>query len=701
MSFGSPPKSFRPTLVVLSTIDQPTSYQKKKFTLKEHQKRYFPDSNSENVTVDNNDDVYNAFLNSQEALSSLREKNKSETQENKQNSENLNEIIEIEQQEKENPQEKISSPQKKSKIPVFSKKRRKKEILLPENEEESSDSSDQNDPDLNFDVNQAESWNSDHLKDNSEEENESDDEDFNNEKDKDDLEDDLDGEDEKEIKNKDDLEDKSREKEKDEDAKAKESKEEDKIKKKNGSEDPFDVFRSPGDLGPEIPSVATSAFSDAVDEQTMQSAFLRQISYEKIFFADDFFKSCDNHQQRQLSRIARLQTSHRQHWILNVWKTFNNGNETKDMLFSTINITAHQREDNVSWDNGLFASVSKELKRFMRSSCDCTPSYFMKACIVGPSKSGKTTFLRTMILHHLINLMVSGVFKSTFVISFDFRESKKELNDYYSLFKFYMNKAIDSLEAQRQDVSAYLPSIRKVIETFKEGGTPKIPKPLTTQNYLRRPLCDIESLLCMFHEMLEKEMFAEFIDDVTLIPHNISTIFGFSNTLVVIDHIDYCDIDIIIPIKYKREKTKISLLQSIKRSLQCSQFLISAEDGESLIEKLTENESGDVDLSSTAQIITVAGKCQPQSCATVVAKTSDGKKINIVPELCAGCPQYVMQYEQVVREAGRIEGLDKSQKPAAKAKLITQVESLIPLLYDTTNEQNQKIEIKDIDVIAK
>ena len=761
----------RPSLVILSTGDQPTSFQRKRFSMKEFTRHYFPGTGFEGLKIEN-EEGDDKIKKNQSSASQLNSNQKpTNSQRNDDDNKGFTSVSGNtfntrtnpktygEMDEKSTQKDAIQSPSKipipsKNKAPKSPLRKAKHDFLMPQNDEDE----DTSDPDLDLDSNMVEPWESqpeysptqnkelikkvgnmkqsndenntddyseddddvspliqpqiDETSDQNIDENSSIDDDpvedndnINDQQDQ--LDNDLNSTQNTKLRDiEDEDQDNSGKKDKTASSQGRKSANlTDSKEDENPSADPFDVFRSPGDLGPDVPSVATSNFSTALDEDTMQNQFLKQINDEKIFFADNMFKGCNTHEQRQLSRIVRIQTSHRQHWIVNNWANFNNGNAAKEMLFNTINLTAQSIDAMMNWDFGLLQSASQELWKFMRSNPDLTPSYFVRACIEGPKQSGKTSFLRTMFLQHLINLAVSGLYKSTFVVTFDYRENKDSLHDIYDLFNYYCKQLINAVAAQRPDVSDYLPAIRKTIDSIPDGPPPQIPKPLTSQNYLRRPLCDLESLLGLFYDLLKENNYdrrEEFIEEVTMMPVSIASIFGFSNVLIICDHIDYADTDIILSSDIKSDNKKINLLEKIKLCLQRTQYIISAEDGETILEKLQSSGSHDIDLARSTHVITVLNKCQTDSDVTIqVTRESDGKKLLITPELCCGCPSYVFFYEDIVRELGKISTLSGSQQKAAQKKLYTKVSILLSLVYDIPDEQYLKIDIADVDIVNK
>ncbi|EAX93480.1 hypothetical protein TVAG_427080 [Trichomonas vaginalis G3] len=456
------------------------------------------------------------------------------------------------------------------------------------------------------------------------------------------------------------------------------------------SKDIFNVLRSPGDLGSTAPSVATSAFSVLADPTTMKNRFINHLDTNNVSFAENFYDVCDDHSKRKLSRVARLQSAHKQNWLTNVWRLYDNSNITDESLISLFKYHAHADYSIDPLDGGLIQSAKDTLRKFMRSEGGI--SFYVKTVITGPPKSGKSTFIKTVLMRHFTDLITTGVFKSTFIVTYDIKRipNSPTVSD---LYHFFANSTISALQVQRADIGPYFPSIVKAFDNIESGARPKLPKPLTTQNYMRRPLKDLESLLCELYDS-HKSNKVKFLQISVELPQRISDIFQFSNTLMICDHLDFSDFE--IQCYEEDSKTKVNILSLIKSLISRTQFVASM-DSNSCHNMLSPLNGNDTDLSHSCEIVNIAGMCQASTPSDILVHLSDGKSFKITKEHTGGYPAYVWMFEDAIKEISSVQELNGVHQEIGQKKLSAIINNLIKSMFEM--QEDQKLDIQNCSLI--
>lgn len=443
--------------------------------------------------------------------------------------------------------------------------------------------------------------------------------------------------------------------------------------------DIFDALRSPGDLGSSAPSVATSAFSTLVDDETMKGRFVNHLNDDNVEFAESFYDGCDDQGKRHLSRVARLQSAHKQSWLTSVWRLYDPTLKNDDELTALFRYHAHA-DDVEPLDGGLIGAARSTLRKFMRTEGGL--SFFVRAVITGPPKSGKTTFIRTVLMRHFTDLVTSGAFKSTFVVSLDFK-SMPRAPTFSDIYQFFSRATVRSLEVQRADIGPYLPSIAKAFENVESGARPKLPKPLTIQNYMRRPLRDLETLLGLIYDA-NKESKAKFIRMAAEIPARVSDIFSFANCLVIADHLGDSDFEV------KDEEEIVNILALTKKLMSRTQF-VAAMDVKNCHERLQAIDLEDIDLSHSCEIISIGGVCAPGNHSDISVKFADGNQLRITAQDAGGFPAYVHMFEEAIKE------IQAADSALGQKKVASTVMNLIQTLFDVP--EDKRIEIESCSVV--
>lgn len=420
-------------------------------------------------------------------------------------------------------------------------------------------------------------------------------------------------------------------------------------------------------------SFDTTELSTVKTEEAIINNIERYLHQDEIHsFISYVFPKCELEQKRQISRAARLQISHKRNWIKNIWKLLNEGSYDEETLWGTIQIMS---SGDCDFDYGLIRSSCEVHNSFINH---LTQDTFIRAAILGSPRSGKSTFLNTIYLKHILFLTASHKYKTTMIIPLDFRKHKcTTIEEFYV---YYSRRAVESLIIQRPDLQVYESHI---IKAFREAPKvfSKFPKPISSQNYLRRPLCDVESLIYDLHNLYnDGNMLYEFLTTTVMIPHTLAQLFGFDAVLFIVDHIDHADVKITIG------KKNIKLIELIKHALEYDQYLVTAEEGLKLMEILGSREKGDIDIQKITTEIGIYGRCKSSSKCRIKVDIREGFSMYIYPETTGGCPAFVAKFEEVINQIHSLRQMQKSGSPSREYLLkesntIIKLESLIDLLF--------------------
>lgn len=386
-----------------------------------------------------------------------------------------------------------------------------------------------------------------------------------------------------------------------------------------------------------------------IEGEEFSNKLHNQIDFDQtgLLFENEFKKLSTQH-KRLLGQMGRLQIVQKRNWLLGIWKLYDKrGHFTDEAFWHTLDMITREREvgddnyqDNYSeissvindgmsqvssytnyerntaqlerrlkkslMLNGLVSSCRDALNQFMifqHSPCSGIPPVLnLQAVIVGPRFSGKTTFFRSFLLELITYLANTTYFKSTFIVSFDAREMiahkfetlpgdkvncLKSREDFY---KYIASTVVDALLVQRQDLALFKHSLMKAFLGLLDNGErkpKKLPKPISSQDYLRRPMQNVDKLLLHLHELyieatlpkpssanvtnspkLRLQQYKKFLKEVVSLPIKIGKLFGFDTTLVLFDHFDITDVSI--------DNVRIIELE-IQTLMQC-QYLLAVED---------------------------------------------------------------------------------------------------------------------------
>ena len=422
-----------------------------------------------------------------------------------------------------------------------------------------------------------------------------------------------------------------------------------------------------GDL--DAMSYATSNFSVFIDDETFNDKVRKQLDFDALgSMFPGMFDSMKPEFRRRLGRIARLQAVQKRKWLSAVWSLFD-PNFSQEGLWMTLN--AMMNDDGTTL-NGLLASARDVAKRFLRYT-SFGPVLHVRAIVTGPRFAGKTTFMRSIFLHLLNILVDTGIFKTIFIVSLDARGRSEELSTREGIYYWISEAVVKALLAQRPDLQLFAHSLEKAFgQLLTAPKAKKLPKPISSQDYLRRPMKIIDALLSglfdIYHD--EKAKKKIFLNEILSLPRTIADIFGFANCVVVFDHVDSVNVQV----------DDLPLIEFVKRGLLKCQFLISGMDCDELDKLLTKS----VDFGAKCTKVSVSDVCVSQNESRVIEVVFRNESIvpmSIDSGACGGCPTFVSRFDDICRVLDDYsEETDATKKQELMIIASTKMEVLLDLV---------------------
>ena len=317
--------------------------------------------------------------------------------------------------------------------------------------------------------------------------------------------------------------------------------------------------------------------------------------------------------------------------------------------------------------------------------------------IVGPSKSGKSTFLRILASATLNRMFASGQYRKTMFVQMDMREMVANLSDPIKLYKEIVRITFKHLAAQKVDLAPFceclcayfekLPSLEKLVPlpnkfTVEEDFRNAVP-------ILTEVATNLWQCINTFHSL------APWMTNVMMIPRFMAQAFGFGNIHFVIDHIDASDIEITASEPFDNDKTVITVIEFIKFMLSNDSFVVSCEKDENLLQSLDLATCDGVDLRDCTQIISVVDVDTEHLSKFWFNLTVQGeiKPIKLRDIDCGGCSGYLSLWDNLMVLGDRLwneQMKDKNSKSAKELKLVLlgKIRQLAPKVLVKIDEES-------------
>ena len=428
----------------------------------------------------------------------------------------------------------------------------------------------------------------------------------------------------------------------------------------------------------------SDSYSVFVDDANFEARLRRQLDLKDMGQFEKHFANMPSHQRRLLGRMAKLQMVQKKNWMAALNCMLDpDAVEAPEGIWGALRAMAEigMLEDCADpIVAGLINSANRVFNMFRRADIGGT-TFSAKAAIVGPPRSGKSFFLRTICLKTLSYIMQESRYKSTFVCPLNFKKTPvKSIDEYYTVMT---ETVVNALLIQRSDLQLFEHSLKKAFATLRDVEKMKrLPKPLSFQDYLRRPMKEVDLVLQRLHQCYHDPRYAEaLVTNLAVLPQTMATIFGFDTTLMIVDHIDCADVEL-----RTKSGRPIQLLEFIKFGLVQTQYLISAVDGNALSEKLTAMDDESVDLSTSTMCVPIYDTIESTHDETVVVKFTDfpaQPRVKLTAKHCGGCPAFVMKFDEICERLFEISQLGKGRQSRAKQLEVNKMtEDFLSILLD-------------------
>jgi adenylate kinase family enzyme len=373
-----------------------------------------------------------------------------------------------------------------------------------------------------------------------------------------------------------------------------------------------------------------------------------------------------------LWRLARLEAQQRRAWLSGLWSLlFAKDSGDADEVWRLIEEVGPLRQGAKEVFNG-----------FLWTRGDVRlPA--MKAIIVGPSGSGKSTLFRALALEFLCLSVTTSHYKDIFVVGFDFRDGQiSTVTDFY---RTVADSVVNALLIQRPDLELLGRAIRRAFGALLLSPRRKgLPRAMSFEEYLSRPLKELDVLLSRMHEYYHTpDQLEIFLTNVAVLPDIVGKIFGFASTVLFVDHIDSSDID--LNIEESGAVRRVPLLEFVKLALSLGQFLIAPEDASTIIEKLESNDERTIDLTRELAVVPVWGVTTSRfPTATIRVELEGRADVLLKASHLGGCPGFVERFDTICESLEEMESLENQRtKRNATVEIAASLEELIGAVFES------------------
>ena len=313
-------------------------------------------------------------------------------------------------------------------------------------------------------------------------------------------------------------------------------------------------------------------------------------------------------------------------------------------------------------------------------------TYSFKAAIVGPPKSGRSTFMTVFLRELLTDLVATDSWKSTFVLPLDMSQIMDQ--DPNAIFNNWVPYIFAQLRAQLPSMLEYLPCIeRAFLGLMETKGTAVLPKKISSVIEHRRLAAELQGILSnMAAIWYDSSALLPWWTSIAMLPAMLSRAFGFKNVIYLCDHFDETAMEIHPSYPFEGSPHVAFLSEIWKCGVSHGSYILGARNTLEFTRILDSLDDFYYDVSHYVVFYNLYNlvkrtKYDDQEIVVEFSETNELLKIHSC--ICAGVPHYIMQWCEVNQHFDELDQLD-SKTPEYEEKLchaMTCVENLISTLY--------------------
>ena len=206
--------------------------------------------------------------------------------------------------------------------------------------------------------------------------------------------------------------------------------------------------------------------------------------------------------------------------------------------------------------------------------------YHFRVGIVGPPRSGKSSFLSLLGEEIMSDLLATGAFKRTFIMAMDCSQLSTVVNNDKLFYQAIVQTTIHCLRWQAPHLRGKIDILQKFFESVTDVTTyPRFPGSYANSGEeraqkgryqkLAKDLCDL------WHDDRRR---ASWYLAVAMFPTFLAQAVGFKDVIFLIDHFDELDVDAPTTGHFAKSPDRVSLADAMKLVLQQNSFVISCRN---------------------------------------------------------------------------------------------------------------------------
>ena len=330
-------------------------------------------------------------------------------------------------------------------------------------------------------------------------------------------------------------------------------------------------------------------------------------------------------------------------------------------------------------------------------------SYIFHSSIIGPSKSGKSTFLGILANQILIDLVATDNWKKTFVFVADIDKIMMGFQDIQGFYNTFIHHIFSLLMAQLPSMVKYIPKIEQAflsITQLTRMETLPLPKRLTQSLEHKRLSTELQEIgLSLASIWFDPTSLSQWITSLVMLPTILARAFGFHDIIYILDHFEACSVQLDASYPFEDSQPIMFVNEYWKYAINNHAYIVSCADETSLMNSLAMYDETSIDLLSDIEFISLFDIYEDFEYSdkelTMTFEDTSSPALKLTATSCGGVPIYVNQWIKVNQRMDDLEGVEEktSEYEEIFCQVLSEAEKLLFLLIQREQgDPNDSIE---------
>jgi len=375
----------------------------------------------------------------------------------------------------------------------------------------------------------------------------------------------------------------------------------------------------------------------------------------------------------KFSNLNELENSQIQRWVRSINKLF----ELEGM-----------RIENVEFQKEMGMYVSDFIEKH-RVVCGNRFSYVFSSIVVGPQKSGKSTFMGVLGNQLSLDIASTESWKQYFIFPYNIQRAVSSEN-HVELFKYMVSHIFRCIAEQNPIFRKWIPSLQQsFFKIVESNGLSTLPLPFIKNCPYRETVTDLLMIFENLKSLYRDLGFEDWIRAIFKLPLSLSRAFGWTNSILVLDHFEKSNFKFMASHPFNNDYFVV-FSSVVLELLELTNYIISCSS------EIFQNKTIPISFIKKSRILPIYEivEIDNEYDVSIIFENSKIERIVLNSKICEGIPYYVHQWNSIMALFDELDESPRELIEEIKTEIDISLESFIRGVYGMKDDDEMSFAIK-------